>query len=83
MEMYTDWNKWKKSISRAIDIGKIAGLNDDTVVKVGAKIGDYLEHNFDPDNPQQSLIKDLWEVGDDEEQKALASMIVKMVKEDE
>ncbi len=79
MEIFKDWQKWKKTLSGAVNVSEKSGMKDNTIVNLGEKVGDFLENNVEPANPQQKVLRDLWQSGDEKEQKALASMIVKMV----
>ncbi|ACL68927.1 DUF3243 domain-containing protein [Halothermothrix orenii] len=82
MERYSDWDKWKKNLGQAVNLGKKIGLSEETVVKVGEKIGDFLEKRVEPENREQRVLKELWDVASQDEQRHLASMIVKMVQKD-
>lgn len=81
-ESFTEWDKWKKTISGAVNLGKTVGMSDDTVEKVGHRIGDMLVSAVDPENREQRLLQELWKAGDDEDRKALTKMVVKMVQTD-
>ncbi|HET7558636.1 MAG TPA: DUF3243 domain-containing protein [Limnochordia bacterium] len=74
-----NWNEWKSSLSNAVAMGKRVGMSEGSLKENADRIGDYLAQRVDPRNPQQSVLKELWEVGSDEEQEALASMLVKLV----
>ncbi|MCY0888606.1 MAG: DUF3243 family protein [Alicyclobacillaceae bacterium] len=45
---------------------------------VAAKMGEFLANRVDPKNPEQRLLKELWDSGDTEERKTLARLMVKM-----
>lgn len=82
LERYSDWDKWKKTISQAVSIGDKLGLEDETIIGIGSKFGDFLDNNIDPKNKEQRVIKELWDVASEDEQTSLTSMIIKMVKKD-
>lgn len=81
MDVYSDWDNWKKTLGGAVNIGKKVGMEEETIVNMGTRVANFL-NRVDPENPQQRLLKELWEVGDEEEQQNLASMIVKMVQKE-
>ena len=83
IESYTDWDKWKATICQAINIGEKVGLDENTIVQVGSKIGDFLDRFIEPENREQRVIKELWDVASVEEQRSLTRMLVKMVKAEE
>jgi len=76
----SDWNHWKNTISKAVNLGQMAGLSDETISKVGTKIGNILNASVDPENREQRLIKELWNVADDEDKQTLSKLIIKMVQ---
>ena len=45
------------------------------------QIGDYLAKNVDPKNEQERVLSDLWSVANEDEQHALANIVVKLVKQ--
>ncbi|MFZ5351178.1 MAG: DUF3243 domain-containing protein [Bacillota bacterium] len=77
---FTDWNKWKENIGKAVNLGETAGLSENTIENIGVKIGNMLAANVDPENREQRLLQELWRVGDDSDRKVLAKMLVKMVQ---
>lgn len=74
------WDDWKKTLAQAVDQGKSMGMDQDDLVNRAEHIGDVLAQKVDPQNPQQRVLKELWSSADENEQKALASTIIKMVQ---
>lgn len=83
IETFRDWDKWKAALGKAIDLGEAVGMSDDTIEKIGVKVGDMLNAFVDPENKQQRLLQELWRAGDDQERRHLTNMIVKMAKSEE
>jgi hypothetical protein len=42
-------------------------------------MGDFLAKNVDPENEQERILKQLWDVGNEAEQRTLARLMVKLV----
>ncbi|WP_432663780.1 DUF3243 domain-containing protein [Wukongibacter baidiensis] len=82
LDVINDWDKWKKTLSRAVSMGETVGLSDDDIKDIGVKVGEFLSSNVDPDNHEQRVLKELFEVGDKKEREALTNMIIKMVNHD-
>ncbi|WP_286169961.1 DUF3243 domain-containing protein [Halocella sp. SP3-1] len=80
VERYEDWDDWKKTLGQAVAAGNSIGMGDETIVKIGSKLGDILDSIVEPENREQRVLKELWDLASEEEQNALSSMIVKMVK---
>ncbi|MBE3576356.1 MAG: DUF3243 domain-containing protein [Limnochordales bacterium] len=74
------WDQWKVGLKQALEMGKKAGLSDQQIVDKAAQIGDFLARNVDPSNPQNRLLKELWTSANEQEQKAIASAVVKMLE---
>lgn len=80
--LINDWDKWKKTLYRAVSMGETVGLSDDTITKLGSKIGDYLASNVAPDNREQRLLKELFEASGKIEKETLTRVIIKMIEKD-
>lgn len=83
IESFTDWDKWKKTLSTAVNLGEAVGMSEKTVEKIGFRIGNILSAAVDPENREQRVLQELWKSGDDADRKALSKMIVKMVQTDD
>lgn len=74
------WDEWKKQLAKAVAIGQnLMGMSQQEIAARAEKVGDFLAQNIDPNSPEQRVLKELWEVGDQQEQRSLASMLVKLV----
>ncbi len=80
IESFTDWDKWKNTLSKAVNLGESVGMSENTIENIGVKIGNFLSANVDPENREQRLLQELWRVGDDNDRKTLSKMLVKMVQ---
>ena len=83
IERYAEWGQWKKTICQAVNIGEKVGLDENTIVKVGSKLGNFLDKFVEPENREQRVLKELWDVASAEEQRILTRVLVKMVKAEE
>lgn len=82
MEIDQSWSNWKKTLSVIVNTGELIGFSDETLTKAAYAIGDFLADKVDPANREQKLLAELWIVGNEEERRSLASMIVKSVEAD-
>ncbi|HEX2924732.1 MAG TPA: DUF3243 domain-containing protein [Ruminiclostridium sp.] len=78
----SEWEKWKSSLGKVVNTAKATGMSERTVDSIAYRVGNVLNAVVDPDSVHQRVLKELWKVGDDEEKKTLANMIVKLVKTD-
>jgi hypothetical protein len=79
METESNWHEWKHMLGKAVNMGKAVGLSDDTIHDSAYRFGEFFANHFDPGNREQRLLKELWEQGDENEKKALAGLLTKMV----
>jgi hypothetical protein len=77
-----NWDKWKATIGTAVNIGEKLGMSENTIDNIGAKVGDLLNANVDPENREQRVLQELWRSGDDSDRKVLTKMLVNMVQKE-
>lgn len=78
-ETLRDYDQWKQFLSSKVQMAKNVGMSEQAIANSATRVGDFLSARVDPKNGQQRVLKDLWDSGSEQEQQALASMIVKMV----
>lgn len=78
-EISSSWSEWKSQLQEAVQIGESLNLSPDQMAQRAEQIGDFLAQRIDPKNPEQKLLKELWQAADDEEQKTLAGILIKLV----
>ncbi|CAM5788621.1 MULTISPECIES: DUF3243 domain-containing protein [Brevibacillus] len=81
MSVLDNFRDWKAFLGERVEQAKQAGMESDTLQNVAYQIGGYLAEQVDPKNDQERLLKQLWDAGDEEQQKALASLMVKLVQD--
>ncbi len=79
----SDWDKWKNTLSKAVNIGEAVGMSEKTIDNVAYKVGNTLTAAVDPENREERVLQELWKVGNDSDRKTLAKLIVKMVETDD
>ena len=79
MDFMKDWKTWRASLNEAIKEGRKYGMSDDEMKTWAVEIGDYLAKNVCAGTAEEALLKELWDVGNTEERKALGSLIFKLV----
>ena len=80
VENLSDWDKWKNTLGKAVNLGEKVGMSENTIDNIGKKVGDFLTANVDPENREQRLLQELWKSGDDHDRKALTKMLVNMTQ---
>jgi len=76
----TSWNSWKKSLGMAVEFAEELGVKQETITNYAAQFGGYLTNHVPAELSENMALKELWEIADSEEQKAIASCMVKLAK---
>jgi predicted metal-binding transcription factor (methanogenesis marker protein 9) len=79
MSVLENWDQWKNFLGDRIDQAQEQGMSDEVIHEMAHQVGDYLAKQVDPKNEQERVLADLWSVATEEEQKAIARIMVKLV----
>ncbi|UII57478.1 DUF3243 domain-containing protein [Cytobacillus spongiae] len=82
MSVLDNWDQWKDFLGDRLHQAEDAGMNKQVVNDLAYQIGEYLAQQVQPKNDQEKVLADLWSVASDQEQHAIASMMVKLVQND-
>jgi len=74
------FDKWKNFLSERVEQAKSAGMGEETIDKLAFQIGEFLDNKVDPKNDEERILKELWDVGNTEERKAIARLMVKLAE---
>lgn len=74
------FEKWKSFLAERVDAAQKAGMSEETIGKLAFQIGEFLEEKVDPKNDEERLLKELWDVGNEEERRTIARLMVKFVE---
>ena len=80
MSVVENWKQWEDFFADRLHHAQSAGMNQDHITDLAYQIGGYLQDHVDPKNEQQRVLADLWSVADDNEQRAIANMMVKLIQ---
>lgn len=80
MSVLENWHEWKNFLGDKLNQATNAGMDNDVINNMAYQVGDYLASKVDPKNEQERVLSDLWSVASEEEQRAIASMMVKLVQ---
>ncbi|MBE6067479.1 MAG: DUF3243 domain-containing protein [Clostridium lundense] len=78
MEIIDNWNDWKKTLGKAVDLGETVGMSDKTITNIAEKVGTYLSNNVNPHNDQERLLKEMWDAASENDRQVLAKLVVKI-----
>lgn len=80
MSVLDNWEQWKNFLGDRLNQAEEQGLDQSVIKDLAYQIGDYLAKQVDPKNEQERVLADLWSVANEEEQHAIANMMVKLVQ---
>ncbi len=79
VEAMTDsFEQFRQQLHAQVERAQQMGASRGDLVAGAKHIGSWLAQEVQPKNPEQRLLKELWQVSDTKEQEALASSLVKM-----
>jgi Asp/Glu/hydantoin racemase len=79
MSVLDNFTEWKSFLNDRVEQARKMGMNDETMNNVAYQFADYLSDKVDPQNEEERLLKELWESADEQQQKTLASILIKYV----
>jgi len=74
------FQKWKEFLGERVEQAESAGMNDETIAKLAVQIGEFLANKVDPENKEERVLKELWDVADQNEKIAIAKCMMKLAK---
>ncbi|NOU93363.1 DUF3243 family protein [Paenibacillus sp. LMG 31456] len=73
------FDRWKEFLNERVQQAEHAGMKDETINKLAVQIGEFLSDKVDPENNEERVLKELWDVADENEKKTIARLMVKLV----
>ncbi|WP_226578937.1 DUF3243 domain-containing protein [Halobacillus litoralis] len=80
MSVLDNFDTWKDFLGDRLHQAKGDGMQEQAVSDLAYEIGTYLANSVDAKNDQEAILRDLWNVADQEEQHTIANMMVKLVQ---
>ncbi|KGP80989.1 DUF3243 domain-containing protein [Paenibacillus sp. UMB7766-LJ446] len=77
----SSFDTWKKFLGDRVKQAEKMGMNEETINKLAYEIGDFLDEKVDPANHSNRALKELWDVGDADERRTIACLMVKLAKQ--
>ncbi|GAE30819.1 MULTISPECIES: DUF3243 domain-containing protein [Halalkalibacter] len=80
MSVLDNWEQWKDFLGDRLHQASDEGMSANVVSDVAYQVGEYLAQQVEPKNEQERVLAELWNVADEQEQHAIANMMVKLVQ---
>lgn len=74
-----NFERWKQFLSERVEQAHKVGMNDETIAKLATQVGEYLADKIDPENSEERILKEIWDVADEQEKQVIARCMVKLV----
>lgn len=81
MSILDNFQDWKNFLSERVKQAEKMGMNQDTIQNLAYEIGDYLSKDVEPKNEEERLLRDMWNAADQDEQRVIAGLMVKMLND--
>ncbi|WJH33307.1 DUF3243 domain-containing protein [Paenibacillus aurantius] len=78
MSVLKSFDNWKHFLGNRVNAAENHGMSEEKIANLAYEIGDFLANKIDPENKEERVLKDLWDAGDEQEQKTIAKLMVKM-----
>ncbi|AIQ13280.1 DUF3243 domain-containing protein [Paenibacillus durus] len=76
-----NFDTWKKFLGDRVVQAEKVGMSESTIAELAYEIGEFLDKKVDPQNASNRAIKELWDVGDESQRHTIASLMVKLAKQ--
>ncbi|MNZ54286.1 hypothetical protein D3C78_721840 [compost metagenome] len=75
-----NFDRWKKFLGERVQHAENIGMSEEAIANLAYEIGGFLDEKVDPQNDSNRVLKEIWDVGTEEERKAIARLMVKLAK---
>ncbi|MBM7572092.1 DUF3243 domain-containing protein [Aquibacillus albus] len=80
MSVLDNFESWKDFLGDRLHQAQGQGMNQQAISDVAYDIGSYLANQVDAKNDQEAVLRDMWNAASQDEQHALANIMVKLVQ---
>lgn len=80
MSVLDNFETWKDFLSNRLEQAKGQGMSQQTISNVAYEVGDYLSKSVEAKNDEEAVLRELWNAASEEEQQAIANIMVKLVQ---
>lgn len=78
MSVLDNFDRWKEFLGDRLDQARDVGMSDKQIEEVAVRMGNFLANKVDPENPQERLLKQLWDTNPDQKH-TMARMMINLV----
>ncbi|WP_410769190.1 DUF3243 domain-containing protein [Fontibacillus sp. BL9] len=75
-----NFDTWKKFLGDRVQHAEKSGMSEEAIANLAYEIGGFLDDKVDPQNESNRTLKEIWDVGNEEERRTIAKLMVKLAK---
>jgi hypothetical protein len=79
MPMTDSFEQFKDHLGEKLNLAQRMGASRGTILNAAKDFAGWLSESVDPNNPEQRLLKEMWDVADDNEKNAMVNVLVKFM----
>jgi len=80
MSILDNFETWKDFLANRIEQAQDRGMSQETIENLAHEVGDYLAQSVEAENPEEAVLRELWNSASEEEQQAIANSMIKLVQ---
>ncbi|MGM8214536.1 DUF3243 domain-containing protein [Bacillaceae bacterium W0354] len=80
MSILNNFEHWKDFLGDRLNQAQQKGVSQESINDLAYEVGEHLAQSVDAKNDEQAILRDLWSVASEDERRAIASMMVKLVQ---
>lgn len=80
MSVLDNFSTWKEFLADRVEAASESGMSNKAMTNVAQHVGDYLSEHVTPENKEEQVLKELWNAASEDEQRAIASTMIKLVQ---
>lgn len=81
MSVLDNFETWKGFLGDKLEKATQQGMGQQTVTNIAVEVGNYLSKSVEAKNDEEAVLRELWQAASEEEQQAIANIMIKLVKE--
>lgn len=83
MSVLDNFEEWKQFLGQRLSGAESEGMASGAQTEMAYRIGDFLADEIEPQNREERLLKELWQIADENEQHMMAHLMIKLVQQDD
>lgn len=80
MSVMDNFESWKDFLGDRLHQAQNSGISNEAISELAYDIGNYLSQEVEAKNDHEKILRDLWNAADQQEQQAIANIMVKLVQ---